>query len=256
MRNNLKRFSFLGTNINAINSDQTEQLLLNYSFQKTGYISFPDSSVITKAYTDERLRQILNNSLLTLPDGMPSVLFARSKGYKNINTVSGYWLCLSLLNSTLSHFFLGSTQERLDLIKSKIEKEIPHAKIKGFKPLPFLGLDFYSEGNVLDEIVNEINRLKPDLIWIGLSSPKQDYFMKYHAPHLKHGLMLGVGGVFDYLSGEVKKSPEFIKRLGLRWLWRLVLEPARLGPKYWYTIKMFFTIFIQQFVKDGQHRKQ
>jgi N-acetylglucosaminyldiphosphoundecaprenol N-acetyl-beta-D-mannosaminyltransferase len=70
--------------------------------------------------------------------------------------------------------------------------------------------------------------------------------MSSHAGHLRHGVMMGVGGVFDYLSGEVKKSPEWVKKIGMRWLWRLAKEPGRLGAKYGSTFKIFITIFFQK----------
>ena len=244
MKNN-KCFNFLGTWINATNLPQMVDHLNDYNYSQTGYINFPDSYVLTCARKDEKLQKILNNSLYTLPDGKPSELYAKINGHRNVSTVSGYWLCKKLLDSDKTHYFLGSTPEKLNKISQLIEIEHPNAKVLGYKSPPFKDLSFFEHGNILEKELKEINSLKPDLIWIGLSSPKQDYLMKSHAPLLQHGVMLGVGGVFDYLSGEVTKSPEWIKKIGLRWLWRLCKEPKRLGPKYWCTFKVFFSLIIR-----------
>lgn len=241
-----ERFEFLGTRINATNLEETTMFLKTYDYSKTGYVSFPDSSVIASAKNNERLRAILNGALLTLPDGKPSELYARLKGHKKVSTVSGYWLTKKLLESHLTHYFLGSSDEKLRKIIMNIRKEFPSAKISGYRAPGFHDIKFFEEGNLLQDELQEINSLKPDLIWIGIGSPKQDFLMDSHLSHLQHGVMLGVGGVFDYLSGDVKKSPEWVKKLGMRWLWRLAKEPKRLSGKYAMTFKIFITLFFQK----------
>jgi N-acetylglucosaminyldiphosphoundecaprenol N-acetyl-beta-D-mannosaminyltransferase len=235
----LKRFNFFGTLFNVTNPVATLAFLKTYDYTKTGYVSFPDSSVVATAEKDTELQTILNNSLLTLPDGKPSQIFARIKGHNEVSTVSGYWLCRSLFQTNLTHYFLGSTEEKLKKIIDNVKDEFPNASIVGQQAPAFRDIDYFKQGNILTNAVEDINRLRPDLIWVGISSPKQDFLIRSHVGKLNHGLMLGVGGVFDYLSGDVKKSPEWVKKMGLRWLWRLAKEPKRLGSKYWLTIKVF-----------------
>jgi N-acetylglucosaminyldiphosphoundecaprenol N-acetyl-beta-D-mannosaminyltransferase len=237
MAMDVRRFNFFGTLINATNPVATLAFLKTYDYNKTGYVSFPDSSVVAIAEKDIELQRILNSSLLTLPDGKPSEFFARLKGYKNVSTVSGYWLCRNLFQTSLTHYFFGSTEEKLNKIIESVKHEFPSANIVGRHSPAFHDVDYFKNGNILAEALDDINRLKPDLIWVGISSPKQDFLMQSHVGKLNHGIMLGVGGVFDYLSGEVKKSPEWVKKIGLRWLWRLANEPKRLGSKYWLTIR-------------------
>jgi len=243
------RFDFFGTQINATNPEEVGTFLVEYDYSKVGYVSFPDSSVVASAQNDRVLQGILNHALLTLPDGKPSEFFARMKGYKNVSTVSGYWLCKRLLNTNLTHYFLGSSEEKLTKIISNIQVEFPQARVLGYNSPPFYDLSFFKAGNTLEGALEEINRLKPDLIWIGLSSPKQDYLIQSHAPKLRHGVMMGVGGVFDYLSGDVKKSPEWVKKIGLRWLWRLAKEPKRLGAKYLLTMRVFLMLSLKKIFK-------
>ncbi len=237
--NSKERFNFFGTLINVTNPEATLSFLKEYNYSDVGYISFPDSSVVATAQEDLELRGVLNNSLLTLPDGKPSELFARMKGYKEVSTVSGYWLCRNLLQTNLTHYFLGGTEEKLRKIADSVKAEFPTAVIVGKRAPGFQDVNYFKSGNILTEALEEINRLKPDLIWVGLSSPKQDFLIRSHVNKLSHGVMLGVGGVFDYLSGDVKKSPNWVKAIGLRWLWRLAKEPGRLGSKYWLTIRIF-----------------
>lgn len=242
-----ERFDFLGTRINATNLDEATAFLKEYDYNKPAYVSFPDSSVLATAQHNEQLKEILNRALLTLPDGKPSELYARFKGHKNVSTVSGYWLSRKLFESNLTHYFLGSTEEKLKKIITNITTEFPEAKIAGYRSPDFHDVKFFEDGNLLTEELQEINTIQPDIIWIGIGSPKQDFLMRSHVPHLHRGVMFGVGGVFDYLSGDVKKSPEWVKKIGLRWLWRLAKEPQRLSGKYAFTIKTFAIIILQKF---------
>jgi len=237
-----ERFRFYGVNIHATHLEETERFLLQYDFTQPNYVLFPDSSVIAASQHDLRLRNILNQALLTLPDGLPSAWYARSKGYGKVSTVSGFQLCQRLLASSLTHYFIGSSPETLQKIRAHIQNRFPSARVLGYAPLPFQDLSWFKDGSRLGQEWEEIDRLQPDLIWVGLSSPKQDYLIDSHAPRLRHGVLLGVGGVFDYLSGSQKKSPEWIKRIGLRWLWRLAREPRRLGPKYWAVARFYFSV--------------
>lgn len=243
------RYNYFGVEINATNLKDTADYLLQYNYDKPGYVLFPDSSVIANVQNDETLQGILNNSLLTLPDGLPSALYARYKGFKHVSTVSGFLLCNRLLSSGLSHYFLGSSEDTLQKMKSNLEAKFPSANILGYSSLPFYELEQFKKGPLLQEQIEKLNRLKPDLIWIGLSSPKQDYLAFHHVSALQHGVFLGVGGVFDYLSETHKKSPEWIKKIGLRWLWRLAKEPRRLGPKYWKVIKFYFSLLGRKIIR-------
>lgn len=244
------RYDFSGVAISAVNLEQTSELITQYNFQQKGYISFPDVSVIAKAQRDKKLLQILNQSLLTVADGKPIALYGRVKGFSSVRTVSGYWLCKRLLNSHLTHLFLGSTKEKLAKIKQQIDSEYPNARVRGYIDIPFYDLESFDDSQLLKKEFDHINQIKPDLIWIGLSSPKQDYLMHSHLPRLNQGIMLGIGGVFDYMAGQVVKSPEFIKSIGLRWLWRWLQEPRRLTPKYASALS-FYTKFLLSGTRRG-----
>ena len=141
---------------------------------------------------------------------------------------------------------MGSSPVILDKIKQNINGKFPEAKILGFATLPFYEAEQVRHDLVLKEEIDKINLLKPDLIWVGISSPKQDFLIRNHVKLLSHGLLLGVGGVFDYLAETQRKSPEWVKKMGLRWLWRLAKEPRRLGPKYLSVIRFYLSRAFKQ----------
>jgi N-acetylglucosaminyldiphosphoundecaprenol N-acetyl-beta-D-mannosaminyltransferase len=191
----------------------------------------------------------LNNSLLTVPDGKPLEFRARMKGYAKTRTVSGYWLIKSLLTTNHTHFFYGADGETTGRMKMNLMREFPDAGILGFASPPLLNLPEITGNDAILKDMHDIAALKPDFIWIGISSPKQEYLMHYFSPVLQHGVMLGVGGVFDYLSGDHKKSPEWIKTIGLRWLYRMVQAPRRLWKKYYFILRTMIRLLL-----TGKHK--
>jgi N-acetylglucosaminyldiphosphoundecaprenol N-acetyl-beta-D-mannosaminyltransferase len=244
----VKTFQYFGVRIGDVDIHEVINQLVQYDFSKPGYICFPDNYVISRSLNDDFLRTILNSSLLSLPDGKPTAMMGRRLGLKSIAPVSGYWLCRELLKTELTHFFLGSNKDRLEKMIFNLRREIPNARIMGYS-----SPDFYAEMEVREALVfqdefDHINSIKPDIIWIGISSPKQDFMMYNHQHLLQHGVMLGVGGVFDYLSGEVSKSPEWIKKIGMRWAWRLAKEPGRMWGKYFYVFRTMGLKYVKQYL--------
>lgn len=237
----MKKFNYFGINICATNltniSDYIQTEIKKKSFNKGHHVAFPDTFAVTVAQSNEKLKMILNNTWLTLPDGKPCQFYANRIGLKNVSTVSGYWLCKELLNTELTHYFYGTTNDVLAKLKQRINSEFPNANIIGFKSAPFISLNEIEFNAQIQADFIKINRLSPDLVWVGLSSPKQDYLIYHHKHILKKSIVLGVGAVFDYLSGNVQKSPEWVKKIGFRWLWRLVAEPKRLWKRYYLIIK-------------------
>jgi N-acetylglucosaminyldiphosphoundecaprenol N-acetyl-beta-D-mannosaminyltransferase len=250
----MQRIDFLGTRITVINPQETLNFLREYNYSKVGYVCFPDTYVITQAYTDRLLQKILNDSLLTVPDGKPLEFWARINGFSKTRTISGYMLIRELLKSDLSHYFYGGNYETIEKLKTNLLLEYPKANILGFRSPPFIDLADITESKLILEDIAEISYLQPDLLWIGISSPKQDYIMHQHYQVLTHGVMMGVGGVFDYLSGTRKISPEWIKKIGFRWLFRLIQEPGRLGEKYFSTIIKLMLIVAGRILSSGKKK--
>ena len=251
-----KRFDFLGVQISVINPQRAIEAIMAYPFSAPAYICFPDASVVKEASHDPALTHILNNALLTMPDGKPSQLAGRLQGYREVSTVSGFFLCKALLDTNLTHYFYGGTDEILAQLKNNLEQSHPGASIKGYKAPPFVSKEAIATSTEIDRDIEHIRQLQPNLVWIGISSPKQDYLMHAFHRKLDRSIMLGVGGVFLYLSDESLKSPEWIKKMGLRWAYRLASEPRRLWSKYYGTFKFLIKnipFFIR--ISGRRHRK-
>lgn len=227
-----KYIELFGVNFLISNVEQLLEIIRMENKVPPKYICFPDTYVITKSVSDVNLRSILNNSFLTIPDGKPIQIYGHIKGNKEIRTISGYHLLKKLLLTKLTHYFYGSDSDTLQKLKRNIETNYPNAKILGYKSAPIIDLGHVKDNPDISKDFREIKRKKPELIWIGLSSPKQDYLMHFFHKSIKSGIMIGVGAVFDYMAKTKKISPEWMKRLAIRWIYRFFLEPRRLWRKY------------------------
>ncbi|MBN1117466.1 MAG: WecB/TagA/CpsF family glycosyltransferase [Bacteroidales bacterium] len=248
------RISIFGTKISITNIEKAPGQIMELAGKKSGYICLPDGFVVVTARKNKKLQNILNNSLLTFPDGSPIVMYSRLKKIKGMGSVSGFWLVKKLLQTELTHYFYGSSDEELDKIKNNIETEFPESKVLGYKSPPWVMLEEIENHPGLKKDIEEINRLKPDLVWIGMNSPKQDYLMAAYHKQFDKSILIGIGGVYDYLSGTMKISPEWVKKLSLRWVYRIVQNPKRIFKKAVIAIFGFSWLTFKE-ILSGQFKK-
>lgn len=249
-----KRIDVFGLKFSNTNQEDSLSQILKYDFSVPHYICFPSTNTVSKAYKNKCLQKIMNQAYLTIPDGKFTEIYARAKGFQKIRTTSGYWLMNDLLRSNLTHFFYGADNKTLELLVNEINRRYPSAKVLGYKSPPFLDMDEFKNNTIVAEDIKYINSLKVDLIWIGISTMKQDYLMYYHFKSLDHGLMLGVGAVFLYMAGTIKKGPEFIKRLGLRWIVRVIQEPRRLFISTLPSILFFLKLVLKEVFSTSKRK--
>ncbi len=241
-----KYINIFGNNVSIVNQDYVYKEIMSYNFENSGYLCFPDVNLIIQAYKNPLVAKILNESIFTCPDGKPLELYAKVKGVKDISTVSGYLFTKSLLNTNLEHYFYGTKESSLKRMIINIKKDFPNIKIKGYKAPPFLSFDDIAKSKVIMNDINEINKLKPHIVWIGIGSPKQDTLMYNFNKHLDYGIMVGVGAVFNYLSKDVKVSPEWMKKLSIRWVYRLFQEPKRTFGKLINSFPVFIYLILKE----------
>lgn len=225
------RIDIFGTKFSNVDIDLAVGFLTNNQFNQPGYVCFPSTSSVSRAYKNTDFQNILNNSLLTVADGKFTEYYARAKGHKPIKNISGYWLLERLLDTNLKHFFYGCDDETLEKLKSNIEARFPNANVLGYMAPPFVEVGEIKNNPQIIKDFAKINNLKPDLIWIGISGLKQDHMMYNYKNNLDQGIMLGVGAVFLYHAGVIKKGPEILKKLALRWVYRIIQEPVRILKK-------------------------
>lgn len=186
------------------------------------------------AYNDPEFCKILNSAVLCMPDGGPLSTVGRHRGYKKMQRTTGPSYMGEIFKVSAErgykNFFYGSTDSTLEKLREKLLDEYPGIDIVGMYSPPFRPTT--EEEDKL--IVDRINELQPDFVWVGLSCPKQERWMHEHLGRV-NGLMVGVGAGFDYYAGNISRAPEWMQKHNLEWLYRLIQEPRRLFMKYWNT---------------------
>jgi N-acetylglucosaminyldiphosphoundecaprenol N-acetyl-beta-D-mannosaminyltransferase len=143
--------------------------------------------------------------------------------------------------SKYSHFLYGGKAGVANDLASTLYQQYPWNRILGTYTPPFHDLSFQEEV----KLVENINQLKPDIVWVGISSPRQDIFMQRILPRLNTRMMFGVGAAYDFLSGRILDCPNWVKRAGLHWLHRLAQDPKRLWKRNLRNMTFFWHIALQ-----------
>lgn len=237
-----ERFDVLGVGISALTLAQACELIVSTRGElRRGYICLATAHGITEAQSDPELRRIYNESWLTTSDGMPLVWLGRSalRGRAAVERVYGPDLMLVVCEAGravgLRHYFYGGVPGVADELARRLRARFPALEIAGTFTPPFRPLDEAERAALRADIA----RTRPDVIWVGLSSPKQEKFMAQHGRELDAAVLIGVGAAFDFHSGRVRQAPRWIQRSGFEWLFRLCTEPRRLGPRYLKTTPRF-----------------
>jgi len=234
------RFNVLGTAVSALSLDEARDLVLAArGRQHLGYICVSGVHGVSEARRDPAFRKILNAAWLNTPDGMPLVWLGRGHGHKNITRVYGPDLMLAVCDAGratgLTHYFYGGAPGVAELLRDKLCARFPGLSVAGTFTPPFREL-------TADELAGlraDVAAGRPDILWVGLSTPKQEKFMAAHAQLLDAGLLIGVGAAFDFHSGRVRQAPRWMQRSGLEWFFRFCTEPRRLWRRYLVNNPMF-----------------
>lgn len=232
-RMDIPRVNILGVGVSNLNMPtaiaQTEALLDEGG---SGYVCVTGVHGIIEAQGDDRFREILNRSFLTTPDGMPTVWLGRMHGFKTMDRVYGpdYMLgvCERSVVKGYRHFLYGGKEGVAEELRAELLRRFPGIRIVGTYTPPFRALNAEEE----KELASQLEMAQADVLWCGLSTPKQERFMAQYAGKLPVKLLVGVGAAFDLLSGNLAEAPDWMKRNGLQWLYRLVKEPKRLWRRY------------------------
>jgi N-acetylglucosaminyldiphosphoundecaprenol N-acetyl-beta-D-mannosaminyltransferase len=227
------RVNILGVGVSAVNMEgalhQTESLL---DLGGKGYVCVTGVHGIMEAQSDEAFRDILNRSFLTTPDGMPTVWLGRIHGFKDMSRVYGpdYManLCERSVAKGYRHFLYGGKPGVAEELRAELTRRFPGLQIVGTYTPPFRPLNSDEE----NDLRSQLESSKADVLWCGLSTPKQERFISSYYERMPVKLMVGVGAAFDLLSGNLDEAPDWMKKSGLQWLYRLIKEPRRLWRRY------------------------
>src|SRR5690606_5511415 len=173
-----------------------------------------------------------NAAGLVTPDGTPMVWLLWASGHRAAERVYGPDLMLAVLEMSVMrgyrHFFYGSSETTLTRLETSLRARFPGLVIAGSHSPPFRPLTARED----DAVVEMINAARPDIVWVGLSTPKQERWMADHRDRLEAPVLVGVGAAFDLHAGIVRQAPRFVQRSGVEWLFRLAMEPRRLWRRY------------------------
>lgn len=190
------------------------------------YICVSGVHGVMECQHDPVLKAIHNRAGMVLPDGMPLAWWARRAGNPAADRVCGPEFFPHILETLphRAHFFYGATEETL----ARLVTRFPRARIAGTYAPPFRPLTPAEDADV----IARINGSGADIVWVGLSTPKQERWMAAHRQPLAAAALIGVGAAFDMEAGNVRRAPRFLRRTGLEWTYRLILEPRRLWRRY------------------------
>jgi N-acetylglucosaminyldiphosphoundecaprenol N-acetyl-beta-D-mannosaminyltransferase len=227
------RVNVLGVGITPTTMLQTVATVVKWIEQgEQQYVCVTSVNGVVEAQKDPVLRAIHNGSGLTVPDGMPMVWLCQRAGYTTTERVYGPDLMLALCERSASrqfrHFLYGGITGVADQLQRELEQRFPSITIVGTYSPPFRPLTEEED----KQVIEMINATRPDIVWVGLSTPKQERWMAAHVGRLNASVMLGVGAAFDFHTGRVKQAPPWMQRNGLEWLFRLGQEPQRLWRRY------------------------
>jgi N-acetylglucosaminyldiphosphoundecaprenol N-acetyl-beta-D-mannosaminyltransferase len=187
---------------------------------------------IVEAQHDPSFKEILNTTDLVVPDGMPLVWLGRRRGHHLARRVYGPDLLLAFCEKTQSrgyrHFFYGGEPGVAEDLAKSLKSRSPGLNVVGMCSPPFRELSVQEEREMEDLIA----RAAPDVVWVGLGTPRQDRWMHVHKTRLRVPALVGVGAAFDMLSGRRKQAPRWMRENGLEWFFRLLQEPRRLWRRY------------------------
>lgn len=204
------------------------------SREQTRYIALTGMHGVSESIRDLGFRKILNSASLVVPDGMPLIWLARWHQHPIERRVCGADLMEAFCQQTGSryrHFFYGGAPGVAERLAQCLRNR-HNITLAGTYTPPFRRLTNEEE----NEVAARVQAAAPDVMWIGLSTPKQERWMYDHKNKFLVPVMFGVGAAFDFNSGKLRRAPDWMGNLGLEWLFRLLAEPKRLWKRYLVTI--------------------
>ena len=219
----------LGVSIDAVDMQRALAMVgARLQQGQKGYVCFVDVHGILEALKSASVAATYSHAAMAMPDGTPTVWVGRAQGLTKMNHVTGPGMMNEIFRrgefASFSHYFYGGEPGVAQELAATLSRRYPWTRIVGTYTPPFRELTCEEE----EELVAQINRLQPEIIWVGIGTPRQDLWMRRMLPRLETRMMFGVGAAFDFLTDRIRLCPEWMKRAGLHWLHRLAQDPRRL----------------------------
>ena len=223
----------LDVRVSAINLQMAIDLACQWiEAGRAGYMCLTGVHGVMEAHRDPKLRRILNRAFIAAPDGMPMTWVGRLQGFARMDRVFGPEFMAALCGLAAvrgyRNFLYGGKPGVAALLGDSLKERFPGLTIVGTFTPPFSELTTQQE----QELLAQVHASRPDIVWVGLSTPKQEYFMARYFERMEVPLLVGVGAAFDYHTGSIRDCSRWVKRAGLQWLHRLLQDPHRLWRRY------------------------
>ncbi|MEA3218710.1 MAG: N-acetylglucosaminyldiphosphoundecaprenol N-acetyl-beta-D-mannosaminyltransferase [Acidimicrobiia bacterium] len=200
--------------------------------RRSAYVCVTGVHGVMECQRDRDLQEVHARADLVVPDGMPLVWAGRYANARWMGRVYGPDLMSMIMDRSQEegwrHYLYGGRPGVTQILSQELHSKFPRALLVGRHSPPFRTLTDAED----QQIIEDINRCSPDIVWVGISTPKQERWMAQHLERLRPAVLIGVGAAFDFHAGLVQQAPRWIQHSGLEWGFRLAHEPRRLWRRY------------------------
>lgn len=225
-----------------------EKIIREANMGHGGYVCIANVHMVTTARRNEKLRKIMEKSLLVTADGLPLVWVLKSGGFKEAERVTGtditLKLCETAVDERIPVYFYGGSPETIKTLKAFIAKKFPNLKVAGYESPPLLPLHPEQDQDVVARIIKSGARI----VFVGLGCPKQEHWMAAYTSYLS-AILIGVGAAFDFIAGTTNRAPVWMQKCGLEWAHRLTVDPRKTWKRYATTNPLFIWMVVKEYVK-------
>ncbi len=203
------------------------------------------------AKKSEEFNEILKGNYLNLPDGVPVTWVGWLKGARGMKRCYGPDLFAETMRisrtTSIGHFFCGGKEGVAEELERSCSEKFGNENCVGTFAPPFREMKIEE----WQDLAGKINAAKPDIVWIGLSTPKQEKFAYTLSKMINVHFLVTVGAAFDFHTDRVRQAPRFVQRIGMEWFFRLIMEPVRLFPRYVEVVPKFIAYAAQDVLFRG-----
>jgi len=246
--------SILGVGISLVDVASAADTVMAWCREKAQvYVSVSNVHHVIEAQDQPDFKAVLNGADMTVPDGAPLSWVLRRRGHQRVRQVTGRDLMLAvsarLASSGGSAYYYGGDEGVADQLATAMTKRFPGLKTAGAWSPPFRPLTDDEEARV----VAQINASGADVVWVGIGTPKQEFWMRDFRDRLDAPVLIAVGAVFDFFTGRLRAAPHWVQRAYLEWLFRLIMEPRRLWRRYATTVPRFIWLVTLESLRPEKH---
>lgn len=250
-------FDVLGVHVSAINMSNALAAIFRWiARREPHYVCVTGVPGIMESARDQELRAIHNEAGLVTPDAMPLVWLGRLHGRRHVRRVYGPDLMLACCAASAArgyrHFLYGGGGDIGRMLAARLRRRFPGLQIAGVYSPPFRPLTAQEDADV----VRRIDDSGADVVWVGLSTPKQERWMHEHVGRVSAPVLIGVGATFDFLSGVKAQPPRWMRQSGLEWCFHLAAEPRRLWRRHLVNDPRFLGLVLAEAFGGGKRRGQ